>query len=167
MDIRRATEKDAAGIAAVQVLTWQDTYQGIVADAYLQEMSIVKREKKWKKLLVEQNDIVYVAVDNERIIGFISGGRSRSPQTIDEGELYAIYILPHYQKRGIGSLLMNHLIQDLQHVYAVMLIWVLQDNPSKRAYEKLGAVKEYERWLTIGEQSLKAEGYVLKVGRNS
>ena len=38
--IRAATSGDAPGIARVQVLTWQQTYRGILPDAFLDALDM-------------------------------------------------------------------------------------------------------------------------------
>lgn len=140
MLIRKATLGDASGIAKVQVDTWKTTYKGIVPDDYLDATTYESREQKWKLILTEGN--AYVAEDKGRIIGFSSGGTERTQKYPEfKGELYAIYILEEYQRKGLGKKLLQPVVNDLLHKQIdTMTVTVLEDNPSKLFYESLGAV---------------------------
>jgi GNAT superfamily N-acetyltransferase len=139
MLIRKAGQEDAIGISKVQVDTWKTTYRGIVPSEYLEAMTYESREQKWKEIL--KAGTVYVAEDDERIVGFSCGGKERSGKYPEyQGELYAIYILQEYQRKGLGRSLLHPIIKDLlkQQIYK-MLVIVLEKNPSRFFYESLGA----------------------------
>lgn len=142
MKIRKATVTDAEGVARVQVDSWHSTYMNIVPDEYLRKMTYESREQKWKDIISKQP--VYIAENNEgKIIGFSSGGPERTGKYPGfEGELYAIYISKEHQRKGLGKLLLEPIIQELkkQKIYS-MLVLVLEDNVSRFFYEKVGAKK--------------------------
>lgn len=71
--------------------------------------------------------MIYVALnEKEQIIGFASGGKSRSPEYPYDGELYAIYLLKEYQQQGIGRKLIQSIVNELQSGgYQSMIVWVL------------------------------------------
>lgn len=144
MIIRPMRIEDSAGIARVHVTTWQTTYQGIVPDDYLNSLSIEKREQHWiHNLSTTPADVSGYVAENEsngEIAGFIRGGKTRNPELPYRGELYAIYILQNYQRRGLGRLLIEALVKDLIKVgISDMLLWVLEANhASRRFYEALG-----------------------------
>ncbi|MDG5471290.1 GNAT family N-acetyltransferase [Jeotgalibacillus sp. ET6] len=140
MNIRRACIKDARGVAKVQVDCWKTTYKNIVPDEYLNKMTYESREETWKSIIADQT--VFVAeTDEGEIIGFSNGGKERtSKYPAYNGELYAIYILEDYQKKGLGKLLINPIIEDLiQNEIFSMVVLVLEENNSRLFYESLGA----------------------------
>ena len=142
MKVRKATVADADGVAKVQVDSWYSTYKDIVPDEYLRKMTYESREKKWKDIIYKQP--VYIAEDNKgEIIGFSNGGPERTGKYPEfDGELYAIYILKDYQRKGLGKQLLEPIIQELedQGIYS-MLVLVLEDNHSRFFYEQVGAEK--------------------------
>jgi ribosomal protein S18 acetylase RimI-like enzyme len=142
MKIRKAVITDAKAIAKVQVDTWTTTYRNIVPEDYLKQMSYDDREEMWKTIL--SSGSAYVAEnENEEIIGFSSGGKERSGDYDGyQGEIYAIYILEEYQRNGIGKQLIKPIVKDLkaQNIFS-MIVFVLEDNPSKSFYESLGGEK--------------------------
>jgi ribosomal protein S18 acetylase RimI-like enzyme len=163
MQIRRAVSGDENGIAKVHVKSWQSTYKGIMKDDILNNLSVERREKSWKEE-IDANKIIYVALNNEgQIIGFISGGRSRSTEYSYDGELYAIYILAEYLRQGIGKKLISQLANELIAIgYQSMIVWVLRDNPAINAYKELGAISFDSKDEEIGGELLKEEVLVWK-----
>ncbi|MFZ3579733.1 GNAT family N-acetyltransferase [Virgibacillus sp. DJP39] len=105
-------------------------------------MTYESREQKWKDII--SNQVVYAAETNDgKIIGFSNGGTERSGKYPKyNGELYAIYILEAHQRKGIGKLLLEPIIENLkQKDILSMTALVLEENNSRSFYEFLGAKK--------------------------
>ncbi|WP_232620919.1 MULTISPECIES: GNAT family N-acetyltransferase [Virgibacillus] len=140
MEIRKANSNDALGVAKVQVNSWKTTYNNIVPDEYLEQMTYENREKKWKDIIPKQD--VFVAENNKgEIVGFSNAGEERTGKYPDyKGELYAIYILKEHQGKGIGKLLLNPVVESLKdkNIFS-MAVSVLEENKSRLFYEHLGA----------------------------
>ena len=153
MNIRKATKEDASGIAKVHVRSWQETYQGIVSQEYLDSLKMEDRKPLWEKSLSESAETspVFVAVNPEgEIVGFASFGRERSGKFKADGELYAIYILKKYQGCKLGLRLLQAGLDDLlKQKYHSMLVWVLADNESRKFYESLMPEKAGEEVVKI------------------
>lgn len=157
MRIREGTADDARGIAEVHVASWQTTYRGILPDNYLANLSVDDRERSWARQIGEAEfaTFAYVAEDDSpgavsRIVGFASGGPRREGRADIDGELYAIYLLAETQGQGIGSQFVRAVAQRLaREGMTSMLVWVLEDNPSRRFYEALGGELLPERHTSI------------------
>ncbi len=161
MRIRQATLADAPYIAAVNVESWRSTYKGIVPDKYLMEMSPAKREGQWRLILENPEAIVFVAEQADgQIIGYISGGRERSGKVSYEGELYAIYLLESCQRKGAGKKLVKELANEMRNQgISNMMVWVLEENPSRRFYESIGGRPFIKEKLIISGKELQEVGY--------
>ncbi|MFE1243226.1 GNAT family N-acetyltransferase [Fictibacillus sp. NPDC058756] len=161
MNIRHAEVKDAAQIAEVQVKSWQASYKELVNSNYLAEMSINERTLRWKEWLLQgpSHTVLVLEYDPKEICGFISGGRIRSDHPYDS-EIYAFYLLKEVQRKGFGTKLIkkfsHHLVNQGKKS---MVVWVLRDNPAKKAYISLGGKKIDEELITIGNQKLSEECY--------
>jgi len=153
MIIRKASISDSRGIATVLVDTWRTTYIGIIPDDFLQNLSYDEREKTIFNMFknMTDNECVYVAeVVENKIIGFCIGGKERSANPKYRGELWGIYILKQYQRKRIGSQLVQKVIQHLIKMKInTMLTWVLKDNPSCAFYEQLGGKYIDEKIIKI------------------
>ncbi|AZN41142.1 GNAT family N-acetyltransferase [Paenibacillus albus] len=158
MQIREATIADAEQIAAVHVHSWQSTYRGIIADAYLDSLSVEQRRNNWLWTFKNKDahDMIYVAVaDNGRIVGFANGGGCREPERGYDGELYAIYLLQRYQRAGIGKQLFQQVMDALRNAaYSSMMLWVLADNPSLTFYLAQGGQIMDQQLIRIGDEEL-------------
>jgi len=93
--IRPALLSDARAIADVHVRSWQSAYHGVVPDAYLEALSVDKREMDFREALSRGSAEMWVAEWHSEIIGWIACGASRdSDATPRVGEIEAIYASP-------------------------------------------------------------------------
>ncbi|GGK02172.1 putative N-acetyltransferase YuaI [Lentibacillus kapialis] len=139
MDIKKATQQDASGIAQVHIDSWRTTYKNIVPDKFLASLDYEERTTRWERIISEGS--VYIAeTDDGKIVGFSSGGKEREGKYDGyDGELYAIYIFREYQGQGIGKKLVKPVADELSEAgFKSMLVWVLKDNDASYFYEKLG-----------------------------
>jgi ribosomal protein S18 acetylase RimI-like enzyme len=66
-------------------------------------------------------------------------GPNRDESLDYKGEIYNLHVWPAFQGRGIGQRLILEVSRDFQHKgWRSMLVWTLEENPSRRFYEKLG-----------------------------
>ena len=74
--LRRATVDDAPDIARVHVRTWQSAYRGLMPRALLDSLTFERRSGWWKGELelVADDHRPWVAVDDERVVGFVHAG---------------------------------------------------------------------------------------------
>ncbi len=164
MRIREARLADAGAIARVHIDTWRTAYAGIIPASFLAGMSYQAREERWIDILAVQRPAMsnFVAeVDRGTVAGFAGGGPERDGTPTYQGELYAAYLLPQYQRRGLGRSLVTAVAQHLlQHDFISMLVWVLADNhPAHRFYESLGGVEVSQKTITIGDVTLPEVSY--------
>jgi len=160
--LRYATTDDAAGMARVNVESWRATYQGIVHEEFLQNLSVEQRTEFWKKVIgqLHPQKTQIVAVDaNNTVVGYAAGGVSREAGL--DCELYALYLLPSWQGCGIGKKLVEQVFsfcktQNMQTLY----VWVLKDNPSRMFYEVMGGTYKASKLVPIGNQHLEVWLYV-------
>ncbi len=120
MNIREARLEDAAAIAKVHVDSWQTTYGGLLPKEYTKKRTYQKRYNNWKKRLyattkTETDYFIYIAEDPvKEIVGFVDGGLARSDSNF-QGEIYALYTLEAYQRKGIGRSLVQAIASQLTH----------------------------------------------------
>jgi len=158
MKIRKAIEKDAAGIAQVHYKSWLTTYKGIMPDDYLANLSYEKRESMWSKSLSDKKfkSIVFLLEDNKgNIIGMCSAGKDKNCESGLLGMLYGIYILKPYQKKGFGQQLFIKACDALiQEGCKSLKLEVLKANSSATFYEKQGGKISKEKEVEIGGKQL-------------
>jgi ribosomal protein S18 acetylase RimI-like enzyme len=163
VEIRKAIQDDVSGIAKVHVDTWRSTYQDIVPASFLESLSYSKRGAMWTDVIKrnDPNSHVFVAIDDaKQVVGFTAGGPSREKDYPYDGELYAIYLLKEHQGQGIGRRLFQATTAHLSsRQLKGMMLWVLEENATKRFYEAMGGVSCGEKTIEIGGKALKEIAY--------
>lgn len=162
--IREARKADCKRIGEISMLGWQVAYQDILPADYLAAIRLEDRAARFERVL-ESGSLLHVAESDEKIVGFISGGRCRDSVYPDyDGEVYAIYLDPDHMKRGIGKLLMQSLEEQLaaQGMTGVVA-WMLVGNEARHFYESFGGVKIAEDKLQIDGVSYPEIAYGWKI----
>lgn len=91
-------------------------------------------------------------LENDEIKGFISGGKERTKRFGFDGEIYAIYLLEAYQRKGLGTMLLEAFAKEMKDAgYSSILVWVLTQNPSSKFYMDHGAKLVDKEETTIGK----------------
>ncbi|MEC0173432.1 GNAT family N-acetyltransferase [Paenibacillus favisporus] len=162
MSIRQAAYDDYPVLAKVHVESWKTTYRGMIADAYLDQLTVESRMERWKQLLSRGDKDLWTFVSEDeagRVSGFIQGGKCREEVAGYDAEIYALYLLKEHQGKGHGRLLVNTLIQAFrENGFGSMYVWVLKDNPARQFYMKMGGSPVSEKTLDIAGQAVLETG---------
>lgn len=148
--VRPADAADAEGLARVRIASWRAAYRGIVPDAVLDGFDPVIEVETWRGRLAAASDVrlaVATIVDppaGSRLVGFVATGPGRHAGEAGLGEVWAIYVDPDAQGRGVGSALMESAVGDLaSRGFGEAILWVFEANSSARAfYERLGWTRD-------------------------
>lgn len=160
--IRKATLEDAEDIANIHVQTWKNTYNDLLHEKDLSNMTYENRKTLWETVLRMQKkeQCTFVIHNDEKIVGFVSGGPERTKRFHYEAEIYTIYLLADYQKMGLGSRLLHVFAQKMKALdYNSLLVWILKKNPSSRFYERYEAMPVGEVETSIGEGTYQETAY--------
>ncbi len=141
MIIREAKLEDAKEIAKVHVSSWQTSYKGMMSDEFLQNLSVEKRTDLWINNLQRDENIVIVAIVNDKMIGFVCGSQVKEGEYPSyDGDVTAIYFYEEYQGKGYGKELLQTLFEKFKMKgYRNAIVKVLADNKSRYFYEHSGA----------------------------
>ena len=128
------TEEEINGKAYVHYQSWQETYAGLVDEAYLKKRSL----GSCRGIAHRWRDGILVAEMGENVIGFVAYGAYRDQTLPQCGEIYAIYVLREYHGKQVGYALMNAAFERLSD-HAQIAVWVLKGNERAiRFYERYG-----------------------------
>lgn len=137
---RKAEIEDVPQIAAVHVESWQKSFAGIVPQFFLDKMSVEKRENAFRQMFSDENYKMFAAETAAgKIVGFADFGKSRDENLQYAAELYAIYFLPEFQRKGIGGNLLKLCQKEMANDNLdSMFLVALEVSPYKSFYEKTG-----------------------------
>jgi GNAT superfamily N-acetyltransferase len=163
LTIRPAEAGDALALAGVNHETWLATYRGILDAATVEARTLEDEIRIWQDLLTERNPSQqrFVALENDRIVGYCGGGRNADTRSPFPAELFGIYVLPGWQSKGVGKKLLGTLAQWLRlQGWSAMQVWVLERNPYRRFYEGCGAtLLDQTRDVDYGGKMLTVVSY--------
>ena len=152
ISFRPADLRDAKAIGLLHVVSWRETYGGILPDRLLEGLSAEARSDMWSSVLSGSagQAAVFVATRKSDIIGFGACGGQRDAALKEKGfdaEIGALYVLKVYQRAGIGMTLMRLMAASLLSAgHRAGCAWVLRENVQAREfYERLSGVLVGER----------------------
>lgn len=171
MLIRPAVPDDAAGIAAVHVASWQETYRGMFPDALIDRMTVEHRTRQWTEWLADATPRVIrvaeagaedAAEEAGRIVGFAVIGPAGETADFVGTELLAFYLLARHHGTGVGLRLFRAALDGLPAGTSAIGINVLSTNArARRFYERAGAVAVREKPVRFDGVSITDVGYRL------
>ena len=164
MRIRTAEPRDAGSLARVHVDSWRSTYAGILPDRFLAGLTYGDRESFWEQVLTTARPTVsnfLAETESGEVVGLAAGGPERDGHGTYRGELYLVYLLERYQRRGLGRRLVSAVAgRLLADGLDSMLLWVARDNhPACRFYEALGGEPIDVRTIDIAGTDIAEVSY--------
>lgn len=161
--IRKAELKDAPEIARVLTETWKTAYRGIIDESYPPTLCIERYTKIMRHNIEENREQIFVAEEENRITGFISVCAGER-----EGfwEIKGFYILPEYQKKGLGKALFSSVIHFAGNKgISEFFLKTLNKAESNGFYKKMGFIPEGFFDLSIGERVYEGVHYTLQISK--
>jgi len=159
--VRPAGPVDAEAIAEVQRLSWRAAYAQMLSPESLARVETAWDSRHWRHSLERTDDrAVQLVLDgrDHGVVGFgVAGPRrsARDPVLRDyQGEIYLLYLLPRFQRQGLGARLMASLARVLKaRGLESALVWALAANrPAIEFYQHLsGTMLTQSRKPFFGE----------------
>ncbi|MHA1398455.1 MAG: GNAT family N-acetyltransferase [Candidatus Heimdallarchaeaceae archaeon] len=166
MRIRKATLDDGEGMAYVKVHSWKTTYRGFFPDEILDNLSVETTTQRWSKVVLEtmddeKNPVLVAENDKGKTVGFAAGVKHEEKNSHYDCEIRAIYVLKEFQGKGIGTKLVEKMVEFfITKNCKTMIIWVLKGNPYSRFYGKLGGIKKEKKVEEYWGKKYTIEGFV-------
>ncbi len=143
MDIhlRPVTFDDPEALAHILITANESAFRGLVPDQCL-TFTEAESAANWRKTFTEEglpsgDEFLTVAETAAReVVGYVWGGVKDD----GDGIVRILMVLPAYQRRGVGRLLVSHVAERLaEKGIHRMTVEVLSVNPNRLFYEHIGA----------------------------
>lgn len=160
--VRPATAADLPGVRDVAHRTWHATYDGHIPDTAIERFLEANYSlEALGRALERLGEGMLVAVVDDRVIGYALCGENRERR----GEIFAIYVLPEWQRKSIGRRLWEQAVEHLRSLGVPdMVIWVLEANETaRRFYERQGAKAFASRSFPVGTVEIEEVGYRVQI----
>ena len=163
--VRPATLRDAKAIAELHNASMREAFKSMLADTHVPAEPLDKRQAYWREAIEYAEPQVQVALDDDKIIGFVGFDRSRdkgTPPTM--GELWAIYVASSHWDKGVGLALWDAAREGLQDEGCTHVsIWVpIANERAMRFHELAGFKREMNTAKTVPIGNVKIEEIRLK-----
>lgn len=141
--VRAATPDDLDAVVEVFLNCWRTTYASILPAALVASMSDPEARELWSRALSRTDRSVFVAADDDRVVGVVSVGMRDSADAESVaaiGWVHSLYVAPLGQGRGAGRRLLSVATSVMEAAGAVRAcLWVFAANaPSIGFYARHG-----------------------------
>lgn len=153
--LRDSALADAEAISALHLACWRTNFRGKIDSLALDAIDGREWLERRKLALQNASRVMLVAEEASRVLGFCDGGAPRDCHFSECGELYALYVDPCAQGKGVGKALLLRMKDRLGALgYRTMMVKTLASNPAARAfYAGLGGQERGCSSFSFGGQS--------------
>lgn len=147
--IREASIEDSSSIAEVIVESWQKAYDGIIKPEYPKTLEKEQFTRIFRNNIKDRKEIIFVYVEDQRIIGFISGKIIKEKY---ECQIVGLYVNSSYQGNGIGSKLLKKMKQYFYNEHCKeLIVWTLEGARNNDFYLSREGIKKEKKKIKIGK----------------
>jgi GNAT superfamily N-acetyltransferase len=135
-------DRDTEQIAAIHASSSHAAYEA-VASAAQPGLSMEKRRAFWRDAIEYGEPLLQVALEGERIVGFVGYDRSRDPKSRNTtGEIWALYVDPAHWGTGAGLALWDAAREGLlEEGCTEVMLWIPLCNERALRFAELAGFK--------------------------
>ncbi|MGV9680775.1 N-acetyltransferase family protein [Nocardia sp. NPDC003482] len=134
----RILELDAPhvrSLAECHVACWREAYRELVPAHVLAAFDVDQRAAAWERVRVRYPGSTVIAVTDDTVIGFASGGPAREETPVAPRELNAMYVRAPWYGTGVA----HDLLRAILDFEVDTSLWVFEENPRAQTfYRKYG-----------------------------
>ncbi|GAA0646933.1 GNAT family N-acetyltransferase [Salarchaeum japonicum] len=140
MEVRRlASPDDLAGLQRVNALAWRAAYSGLVPESVLDSLSTDVSDDTAERRFEELRDAdgrVFVAERNDAIVGYARVRWTDTERFVNPGEagLTELYVHPDHWQEGIGTALLDRVLDSLPDDTDALVLEALAGNERAQAF---------------------------------
>jgi len=148
---RKAVLEDCLDLAILKGQVWNTTYKGIYSEEKLSGYDIAKNESIFQNIVNNPDIELFVALDNQKIVGLMTCGKPYRPFMDFQQEIGLLYILKEYQRKGIGKTFFEIARNQMKtNRYTKFFLSVNSKNfDAQKFYESMGGVIIYQDDVSI------------------
>lgn len=157
--IRDVEADDLMQVAEICINGWKMAYRGIIDDEYLDSLDVNQKYERFKSNYKDGHFIV--AINDEKVLGFCRYSDEYRDSDEFDCELCALYINLEDRGCGIGSALVNYVMNYFRSIgKETMIIWCLEENYKAREfYEKMGGKLYKQKEIEKGGKKYEEVGF--------
>lgn len=141
IELKKAQTGDESTLAYIQTESWKSAFVDILSPEELERATDLKKAESMYQRVLKQ-DVVKMAIEFVDNQPHCIAGWSRNRNDLGDhiAELICIHSLPDKRRKGYGSLMMEHILDEIAKAgYSEVILWVFEKNfPAIHFYEKHG-----------------------------
>ena len=144
LEIRKAYPTDAYALVNIMDVVWRSEFYDYLPNGIIFEMSrnLEKRIRHLTDQIIENNRI-FVALEDDVPIGYVFYAKAQGVSYEMAAEIREIYILPEFQKKGIGKQLFNKAVEEIKKLgYTSLIIYCPWETNGISFFLKMGGEKK-------------------------
>ena len=165
VEIRKAYPTDAYALVQIRDQAWKDAYYDVFTnDIIVNKNKNVSDSVRHLEDQINENNRIFVAVEDSKVVGFVFYAKTQGDH-YDNGEIREIYVLPEYQKRGIGKQLFEKAVDAMKTLrFTSFIVACPLKNRNMDFFIHLGGVKKGNKIEKIFGYSLDCEVIYYTIG---
>ena len=158
--VRLATMDDSKQISDIRIASRKEWYTWLIDQNHLNALETTQaRLEKLKETIGFGDSLYLVYEENWAILWFLHWGKSRD-STDCKNEIYAFYVDPNNQKKGIWTKLFTSFFDKCGN--GNVYLWTIPGSKWESFYKKMGGVLDWEKDQEIGWKIYKEVRYSWK-----
>ena len=143
VEIRKAYPTDAYTLVQIRDFSWKNAYYDVLSNDIIYDKSKYLEESvRHLQDQISENNRIFVAVDDNKIIGFVFYAKTQGNH-YENAEIREIYVLPSYQKHGVGRRLFEEAVAAIKKLrYTSFIVSCPVQNRNIDFFLHLGGVKK-------------------------
>lgn len=140
---RDGSADDIPAISEAYIRSVHGSYTGVLPAEYLDGLSVESRGKVFAERRNDNEGHSYsllIAEDEAAgVVGFVDYAYRESGNFDHDGRIFSFYVVPEFQRRGIGGLLFRTCLRRMRNEeYRSACLDTFEANPYRAFYEKMG-----------------------------
>jgi 3-deoxy-manno-octulosonate cytidylyltransferase (CMP-KDO synthetase) len=139
---RQGTVNDIPAISEAYLRSVRGSFTGFLPAEYLDGLSVEGRTNVFSERRSRNEDSYRLLIAEDRsagVVGFIDYAHKESENFDHDGRIFSFYLVPEFQRRGIGGLLFRQALRRMRgECYGSVCLDTFEANPYRAFYEKLG-----------------------------
>jgi len=143
IEIRKAYATDAYMLVQISDYVWKSEFYDVLPNGILSErLRRVNERVKHLQDQIKENNRILVALDDNKIIGFIFYAKSSDSVDNISAEIREIYVIPEYQRKGVGTKLFQDSLVELKRMgYRSLIVACPLESTCIQFFSKMGGSK--------------------------
>lgn len=144
LEIRKAYPTDAYTLIGIKDVVWKSEFYDFLPNGIISEMArnIDKRVMHLKDQISENNRI-FVALEDDVPVGYIFYAKAQNVVYDSAAEIRDIYVMPEFQKKGIGTKLFERALEEIKKLgYKSLVLYCPWESKGISFFLNLGGLKK-------------------------